>query len=99
MTQVGMRKNDARQLDHATLEAMRERAVRSVQDGRKPRGRCGRAWYQSFHDVWLAGAISTWRLGRIESQAAVGTSAEARRQEDQMDLRHGDAEEPAAAQV
>jgi len=28
-----MRTNDARRLDHATLEAMRERAVRSVQDG------------------------------------------------------------------
>ena len=33
---MGMRKNDARQLDHATLEAMRERAVRSVQDGESP---------------------------------------------------------------
>ena len=31
-----MRKNDARQLDHATLEAMRERAVRSIQDGESP---------------------------------------------------------------
>src|SRR5271165_6382801 len=31
-----MRRNDARQLDHATLEAMRERAVRSVQDGEDP---------------------------------------------------------------
>ena len=31
-----MRANDARQLDHATLEAMRERAVRSVQDGESP---------------------------------------------------------------
>lgn len=31
-----MRENDARQLDHATLEAMRERAVRSVQDGESP---------------------------------------------------------------
>src|SRR5215468_89508 len=31
-----MRKNDARQLDHATLETMRERAVRSVQDGENP---------------------------------------------------------------
>src|SRR5439155_24832387 len=31
-----MRKNDARQLDHATLEAMRGRAVRSVQDGERP---------------------------------------------------------------
>jgi transposase len=28
-----MKANDARRLDHATLEAMRERAVRSVQDG------------------------------------------------------------------
>ena len=31
-----MRTNDARQLDHATLEAMRERAVRSVQAGESP---------------------------------------------------------------
>src|SRR5215831_12228612 len=33
---LGMRANDARRLDHATLEAMRERAVRSVQDGENP---------------------------------------------------------------
>jgi transposase len=31
-----MRPNDARRLDHATLEAMRERAVRSVHDGESP---------------------------------------------------------------
>src|SRR5215470_17927516 len=31
-----MKTNDARQLDHATLEAMRERAVRSVQEGESP---------------------------------------------------------------
>src|SRR6266851_4650612 len=31
-----MRANDARRLDHATLEAMRERAVRSVHDGESP---------------------------------------------------------------
>jgi len=31
-----MRKNDARQLDHATLEALRVRAVQSVQDGESP---------------------------------------------------------------
>src|SRR5215470_19505468 len=31
-----MRANDARRLDHATLEAMRERAVRSVQAGESP---------------------------------------------------------------
>lgn len=32
----GMEKDDARKLDHATLEAMRERAVRSVQAGERP---------------------------------------------------------------
>ena len=31
-----MKINDARSLDHATLEAMRERAVRSVQNGESP---------------------------------------------------------------
>lgn len=31
-----MRKNDARKLDHATLEAIRMRAVRQVQDGNSP---------------------------------------------------------------
>ena len=31
-----MRKNDARKLDHATLEALRIRAVQSVQDGESP---------------------------------------------------------------
>jgi len=31
-----MQKDDARRLDHATLEALRIRAVRSVQDGKSP---------------------------------------------------------------
>src|SRR5580658_4394375 len=31
-----MNRDDARRLDHATLEAMRERAVSSVQDGESP---------------------------------------------------------------
>src|SRR3977135_2669282 len=31
-----MRRDDARRLDHATLEAMRERAVRRVQNGESP---------------------------------------------------------------
>ena len=33
---MGMRKDDARKLDHKTLEAMRERAVRRVQEGESP---------------------------------------------------------------
>jgi len=31
-----MKKDDARKLDHATLEALRIRAVQSVQDGESP---------------------------------------------------------------
>ena len=31
-----MRENDARRLDHKTLEVMRERAVRQVQRGESP---------------------------------------------------------------
>ena len=31
-----MQKDDARKLDHATLEALRIRAVRSIQDGESP---------------------------------------------------------------
>src|SRR5271157_1402861 len=77
-----MRRNDARQLDHATLEAMRERAVRSVQDGEDP-------------EV-VAHVLG---MGSVESQAAVRTSAEARWEEAAVDLQHGDAKEPVAAQV
>jgi hypothetical protein len=31
-----MKEDDARKLDHATLEAMRVRAVRSIQAGERP---------------------------------------------------------------
>jgi hypothetical protein len=69
-----MRKDDARQLDHATLEAMRERAVRSMQSSESPEvvdrviGVNRSAVYG-----WLA--QSTWRLGSVESQTAVRASA------------------------
>ena len=33
-----MRKDDARKLDHAALEALRERAVQIVQQGESPEG-------------------------------------------------------------
>src|SRR5580693_4716697 len=33
---TGMKRQDARRLDHATLETMRERVVRSVQNGESP---------------------------------------------------------------
>ncbi len=40
-----MRKDDARKLDHKTLEAMRERAVRRVQEVKAPK------WQRGFL-VW-----------------------------------------------
>src|SRR5437763_5992007 len=66
---------------------------------RKPQSCCWRSGYQSFHDPWVVGALSTWRLERTEGQAAVWTSTETRWQEAAVDLRHGDPKEPAAAQV
>ena len=36
MIHFWMRENDARRLDHHTLEALRERAVRKVQEGESP---------------------------------------------------------------
>src|SRR5260370_22901475 len=66
---------------------------------RKPGSCCRCSGYQSFDDLWLAGAISTWWLGSVEGEAAVQASAETRWQEAEVDLRHGDAKEPVAAQV
>src|SRR5207253_7137780 len=60
---------------------------------------CAYAARHPFHNVWLAGTVSTWWMGGAESQAAVRTSAKTRWQKAQVDLRHGDAKEPAAAQV
>jgi len=39
-----MQKDDARKLDHATLEALRVRAVRSVQDGESPEDVASKRW-------------------------------------------------------
>src|ERR1019366_5655085 len=47
----------------------------------------------------MAGAIPAWRLEWFEGEALVWTSAEARRQEAAVGLRHGDEEEPSAIEV
>lgn len=70
-----MKKDDARRLDHATLEAMRERAVRSVQNGESPELIARVIGVNRFGGLRMAGAISTWQLGSVESQAAVRASA------------------------
>src|ERR1700674_3789811 len=94
-----MRRDDARRLDHATLEAMRERALRSVQSGESPEVV---ARVIGVNRSAIYGWLAQYRRGgwgSVESQAAVRTSAEARRQEAEVDLRYGDAKEPIAAQV
>src|ERR1700733_11776089 len=94
-----MRRDDARRLDHATLEAMRERAVGPRAEWRKPGSCCSCYWRQSFGGLRVAGTVSARWLGSVESQAAVRSPTETRRQEAAVDLRYGDAKEPITAQV
>src|SRR6202047_5218825 len=95
-----MGNDDARSLDHKTLEALRIRAVGRVQAGKSPSavartlGVTVRTMYG-----WLAGALPARRLGRLEGQTVIRPSAEVERARDAMDLRRGDAEEPVAAAI
>ena len=57
-----MKPDDARKLDHTTLEEMRIRAVRSVQAGESPEVVARSHADQPPDDLWLAGAVSArWR--------------------------------------
>src|ERR1700731_3031335 len=93
-----MGNDDARSLDHKTLEALHPRGGQRA-GGRKPLG-C-RAHFGCYRtdNVWLAGALPARRLGRFEGQTVIRPSAEVERARDAMDLRHGDAEEPVAAAI
>jgi transposase len=63
-----MREDDARRLDHKTLEALRERAVRSVQSGERPT-----VVARSLgNNQWLAGEVSPGWLGHPEGKAPFG---------------------------
>ena len=64
-----MKPDDARKLDHTTLEEMRIRAVRSVQAGESPEVV---ARSLRINRRTLAGAVSARWLGSAESQAAFG---------------------------
>jgi hypothetical protein len=99
-----MRKDDARQLDHKTLETMGERAPEPVEGKarsrrRKPQGGCPDFRGGADRHVQMAGAIPARWLERPERQADFWTSTETRWPGVAVGLRHGDAEEPAAIEV
>src|ERR1700674_1983636 len=99
-----MRKDDARKLDHKSLEEFRVRAPELVEGAASSRWRKSRdhrpgSWGRPVDRVRMAGALSAWRLEWFEGEALVGTSPATRRQEGGVGLRHGDAEESAAIDV
>ena len=71
-----MQENDARRLDHHTLEALRERAVRKVQEGESPEVVARVLGLNRVDGIWMVGAVSARRLGRLEGEAFVRASAE-----------------------
>ena len=60
-----MRKNDARRLDHKTLEELRFRAVRCVQGRRNSGSRCAGGRSSSDGSLPMACFVSARRLGRV----------------------------------
>src|SRR4249920_3751700 len=94
-----MRKHDARKLDHATLEALRERAVQRVQEGESPEvvarvfGIGRTAIYR-----WLA----EYRRGgwdALKAKPLFGRPPKLDGKKLQWVLQHGDPEEPVTIEV
>ena len=67
---AGMRKDDARKLDHKTLEAIREHAVRRVQEGESPEVAARIFGVGRTAIYGMAGALPAGRLERPKSQAS-----------------------------
>jgi hypothetical protein len=70
-----MRRDDARKLEHATLEAMRERAVQRVQEGECLESASALIRYRA--NLPVARRLSARRLGRAEGEAAFWEAAKA----------------------
>src|SRR5271169_849196 len=98
MIPYGMKQDDARKLDHETLEAMRIRAVRSVQAGENPEV-VARSKDQSPDDIRMAGAISARWMGSVEGQAVVWKTAQTECTSYAMGLQDRDREESVATEV
>src|ERR1700681_1933691 len=94
-----MKQDDARKLDHATLEAMRIRAVRSVQAGENPEV-VARSLRISRRTIYgMAGAISARWMGRVEGQAVVWKTAQTECARPAMGLQDRYGEESFATEV
>ena len=96
---LGMRKDDARRLDHATLEAMRKRAVRSVQNGENPEVV---AHVLGINRSTIYGWLAQYRRGgwgALKAKPLFGRPPKLDGKKLAVDLRYGDAKEPIAAQV
>src|ERR1700730_11582770 len=89
-----MGNDDARSLDHKTLEALRIRAVGSVQAGESPSA-VARTLGVTVRTMY--GRLARYRRGGWGGLKAKPLEVE--RARDAMDLRHGDAEEPVAAAI
>ena len=94
-----MRQDDARKLDHTTLEEMRMRAVRSVQAGESPEvvARSMRINRRTIYG-WLA-QYRRGGWGALKAKAAFGQAAQTGCARLAMDLHHHHAEEPVATEV
>src|SRR5580658_2698510 len=57
------------------------------------------AGHNQSYDVWVVGELSSGWLGRPEGETSFWSSTKAGRQETEMDLRNGNAEESPAAQI
>src|ERR1022692_3699976 len=91
-----MRKDDARKLDHKTLEQMRGTA--HTQRRKPGRDRQG-SGIEPLDSIRLAGPESSWWMEWVEGQNCAGACAQARWKKAQLDIQHGHAEDAAAAQV
>jgi len=66
-----MQENDARRLDHHTLEALRDRAVRKVQEGESPEVVARVLGLNRSTVIWMVGTVSARRLGALKAKPLI----------------------------
>ena len=94
-----MKQDDARKLDHATLEAMRMRAVRSVQAGENPEV-VARSLRTNRRTIY--GWVAQYRRGgwgALKAKPLFGRPPKLNARAHAMGLHYSDAEESVAAKI